>query len=362
MIVGHQAPPPSPEGNPEQMSANKHVRQYWFVIALLALLLLVAVVVSASLGSVKIPLRTTGAIIVSHTWPWSHPGAIAETDNAIIWQVRLPRVILGGMVGAALAVAGVIFQGLLRNPMADPYVLGISSGASLGATLALTIILRYHGLPLNSVQLAAFFGALLTVAVVYRLGRVRGQVSILALLLAGIAVSTVLSAMVSFLIYFSGEKSQPLIYWLMGGLGGRNWDAVRSASPYLVIGTFTAIVYSRHLNVLNLGEEAAHSLGVNVGRVRLVLVATASLLTAASVAVSGIIGFVGLVVPHTLRLLFGGDHRLLIPASCLAGAAFLALADTVARTIMAPTELPVGIVTALCGGPFFLYLLRQRVR
>ncbi len=335
-------------------------RQHGVILTLLALLLTAAVIISASFGAVAIPLRVTAAVLWSRLVPQTM--SLPETADAIIWGVRLPRVLLGMMVGGALAVSGTIFQGLLRNPMADPYVLGISSGASLGAALAMTITVRTHWLSLSFLPLAAFLGALLAVTIVYNLGRIRGQVSIVSLLLAGVAVSTVLSAVVSFLVYFSGEKFQPLVYWLMGGLGGRSWDSISLAWPYMTAGIVVALFYGRHLNALALGEEAAQSLGVHVDRVRLVLVGIASLLAATAVSVSGVIGFVGLLVPHALRLVVGSDHRLLLPASFLAGATFLTLADTVARTLMAPTELPVGIVTALCGGPFFLYLLRQRKR
>ncbi|MGE5652905.1 MAG: FecCD family ABC transporter permease, partial [Bacillota bacterium] len=295
-----------------------------------------------------------------HLWPGA--GSVgSETADAIIWSVRLPRVLLGVLIGGSLAVSGAVFQGLLRNPMADPYVLGISAGASLGAALAMTLATRAGLFTLGTVPLFAFVGSLLAVAMVYRLGRVRGQLSILTLLLAGVAVSTVLSSIVSFLVYFSGDKFQPLIYWLMGGLGGRGWNAVLTTLPYLAIGSGLALVYSRHLNAMSLGDEAAHHLGVPVARVRLILVCAGSLLAAAAVSAGGIIGFVGLLVPHILRLIIGADHRLLIPASLLAGGTFLTLADTIARTLMAPTELPVGIVTALCGGPVFLYLLRRKV-
>lgn len=347
---------PEPGGGTLLVLRSKRRRERALVLALLAVLsaaALVAVCVGAADISPAELLRALGPV---HT-----PAAAQSAVNrAIIWELRLPRVALAALVGAALAVAGATFQALFRNPMADPYVIGVSSGAALGATLALLLALNFRFLDVGAVPLLAFTGALGTVAVVYQLGRVGNAVSLLTLLLAGIAVGSFLSALVSLLVYFAGQRLHQVVFWLMGGFEGADWSKVRLALPYFALGTAVILVHARELNALLLGEDTALHLGVEVERAKKLLLAGAALLTATAVAVSGLIGFVGLVVPHALRLLGGPDHRYLIPASALAGAALLVAADTLARTIIAPTELPVGLITALSGGPFFLYILRNR--
>ncbi|BCV23892.1 iron ABC transporter permease [Gelria sp. Kuro-4] len=347
---------PEPGGGTLPVLRSKRRRERALVLALLAVLAaaaLVAVCVGAADISPAELLRALGPV---HT-----PAAAQSAVNrAIIWELRLPRVALAALVGAALAVAGATFQALFRNPMADPYVIGVSSGAALGATLALLLALNFRFLDVGAVPLLAFTGALGTVAVVYQLGRVGNAVSLLTLLLAGIAVGSFLSALVSLLVYFAGQRLHQVVFWLMGGFEGADWSKVRLALPYFALGTAVILVHARELNALLLGEDTALHLGVEVERAKKLLLAGAALLTATAVAVSGLIGFVGLVVPHALRLLGGPDHRYLIPASALAGAALLVAADTLARTIIAPTELPVGLITALSGGPFFLYILRNR--
>lgn len=255
-------------------------------------------------------------------------------------------------------------QGLLRNPMADPYVIGVSAGASVGAAAAFVLLgsIGWGGsaLGLGITPLFAFVGAALAVTIVYLIARVGNRVPIITLLLAGVALNTVLSAVLSVLIYFAQRHLQALIYWLMGSFAGRGWVHVGAILPYFLIGSVIALCFARDLNALSLGEEAATTLGVPVERVKLLLLLAATLLTAGAVAVSGIIGFVGLLIPHLIRLLFGPDHRLLLPASALLGASFLVLADLLARSLLPTVELPVGVLTSLAGGPFFLYLLRRR--
>lgn len=347
---------PEPGGGTLPVLRSKRGRERALVLALLAVLA-AAAVVAVCVGAADIsPAELLRALGPVHT-----PAAAQSAVNrAIIWELRLPRVALAALVGAALAVAGATFQALFRNPMADPYVIGVSSGAALGATLALLLALNFRFLDVGAVPLLAFAGALGTVVVVYQLGQVGNAVSLLTLLLAGIAVGSFLSALVSLLVYFAGQRLHQVVFWLMGGFEGADWSKVRLALPYFALGTAVILVHARELNALLLGEDTALHLGVEVERAKKLLLAGAALLTATAVAVSGLIGFVGLVVPHALRLLGGPDHRYLIPASALAGAALLVAADTLARTIIAPTELPVGLITALSGGPFFLYILRNR--
>ncbi|NPV71515.1 MAG: iron ABC transporter permease [Firmicutes bacterium] len=282
-------------------------------------------------------------------------------DSGILLGIRLPRVLLAGLVGADLAVAGAVLQGVFMNPLADPYVLGVSSGASLGAVIVIAFNPQFTLGGLGALPLFAMVGALLTILVVQHLASVDGRASVTGLLLAGVAASAFLSAAISGVAYASGNRVHQVWLWLVGGFSNAGWDLVTMALPYSVAGLACSIVLARDLNAMVLGEETATHLGVNVNLVRNVLVWTASLLTAVSVASSGIIGFVGMVIPHICRMV-GPDHRFLVPASALAGAAATVLADTAGRTILAPQEIPVGIITSLVGGPFFLYLLRQNQR
>lgn len=286
------------------------------------------------------------------------PGELGIVEK-ILFEIRLPRIFLSVLVGMALTTAGAVYQGLFRNPMADPYVLGASSGAALGATIGFAVDSGLQVSSLNTVSLLAFTGALLSTILVYNLARIRGRVPMTVLLLAGIAVSAFLSSFTSMLLYLQGTEMQRIVFWLMGGFSACRWSHVKDVLPFILLGFICVMFFARDLNLMLLGEEKAHQLGVNISRLRLALAFSASLLVAAAVSVSGIIGFVGLVVPHMLRLVTGPDHRLLIPISALAGGIFLLGADTVARTILAPTELPVGVITAFLGAPFFIYLLRK---
>ncbi len=328
------------------------------------LLLLGAVVVAAmvlglGLGAVRLPPEEVVGIL-AYRWGLAVRGEWPAAHETIILELRLPRVVLGALVGGALGIAGATFQGLFRNPMADPYVIGVSSGAAVGAVATMALRLRLPELGIGWVPPMAFVGALGAVLLVYNLARVNGRVPVMALLLAGVAVAALLSAVVSLMIYFTADRVGHIVFWLMGGLSGANWRTAGLLLPYVLGGAAALSLYARDLNAMLLGEEPALHLGVPVEGVKRVLLLVGSLLTAAAVAVSGIIGFVGLVVPHAVRLVAGPDHRFLLPASALVGGAFLVLADALARTLLAPTELPVGILTALAGGPFFLYLLRRR--
>ena len=331
-------------------------------LLLLLLIFLVMVVLGTALGAVKIPPSTVINVLLQHL-----PGignkllgaAGADTYETIIWELRFPRVLLAGLVGMCLALSGAAYQGLFKNPMADPHIIGVSQGASLGAGISIVLGTQVNWLGLGTLPIFAFIGAMGTVGIVYFLARVERRVPVMTLLLAGIAVGTLLSALVSLLIFFSGQQLHSIIYWLMGGFSGRSWDYVIMVLPYTLLGAGIILALARELNLLLLGEETAQHLGVKIETVKMLLLAAASLLTAAAVSASGIIGFVGLIIPHAVRILVGPDHRILLPAAALAGAAFLMAADILARILLNPAELPVGIITALFGAPFFIYLLRR---
>ncbi|MGI6038210.1 MAG: FecCD family ABC transporter permease [Limnochordia bacterium] len=317
--------------------------------------LLGAIGLALTQGSAQIPLgkvlETIGGRLLG--------GEVDTTTAIILFSIRLPRIILAALVGGALAGAGVVFQGLFQNPMAEPYVMGISSGAALGATIALVGPLNLAWLGLWAVPSMAFLGGLVTTLLVLALGRLGIDSAMTALLLAGIAIGSFMSALNSLLMVFNQQDIQQIIFWLMGGFAGRGWEHVLAILPHLSIGFFVLFLYVEHLNILSLGPERAVHLGVDIGRVQLILIIGASLITAAAVSVSGIIGFVGLIIPHTIRILMGPEHKALLPASIIAGAMFLVLADTAARVFFSPMELPVGVITALAGAPFFLYLLHK---
>jgi len=328
-------------------------------MALLCLLLAGVVGVSLSLGAVTIPLPRTWSILLHSLFGlksgWS------SSDSSIILEIRLPRTISGVLVGAALSLAGAVLQALLRNPLADPFVLGISSGAAVGAVLAILLGLGSTLLGSYAVPGAAFGGALLTLLLVYSIARIQGRVPTQTLLLAGVIVSSFFSAIIMFLISVtSNEKIYNITFWLMGSLEFLSSQSLGVIFIYLLVGGGILFALARDLNLLVLGEETASELGVEVERVKKIVFVFASLITGAVVSVSGLIGFVGLVVPHLVRMIWGPDHRFLLPASALMGGILLVVADTVARTVVAPSEIPVGVVTAMGGAPFFVYLLRKK--
>ena len=278
--------------------------------------------------------------------------------NRILWDLRLPHVLLSFLIGAALATSGLIMQGIFQNPLAGPYIIGVSSGASLGATIAIVFGLDFWLFNvISSVPFFAFASGLVVTFLVYVLACRGGRASVLTLLLTGIALSMLATAVFSMIMILKQRHLAGVLSWLLGGVRQEGWVPVLTILPYLVVGLGVATVFERDLNLLLLGEETAASLGLEVERTKRVLLSIATLLAAAAVAVSGIIGFVGLVIPHLMRILLGPDHRRLLWTSALGGGVLLVLSDTVARVVMAPQELPVGLVTALVGSPFFLYLL-----
>ncbi len=323
-------------------------------------LLILTVVFVTTLGSAPIPFVTCFEILFSRI-PFLHiTPSWPQNYEIIIIDIRLPRILLAGLVGASLAVAGATYQGLFRNPLADPYLLGIAQGAGLGATIGFLVPFTLQWMGFGIVPLFAFVGALSAVAIVYGLARVGRTLPPTTLILAGVALGAFLSSVTSYLFTLFGKKLHGIIFWLLGGLSLSEWNEVWMVIPYVTIGIVIIWLYARPLNVMQLDEDQAQQLGINVERVKIILLVTATLITAAAVSFTGLIGFVGIIVPHAVRLIWGPDHRFLIPLAALTGGIFLILADALAHTLLAPTEIPVGVVTAFCGAPFFLYLLRQK--
>jgi iron complex transport system permease protein len=333
--------------------------------SLVAPLLIAAAIAGVIVGSTSIEWPIVVRVVAGKVLPagWVDTSTITRADEAIVWLIRLPRVLVAALVGAGLATAGAMMQGLFRNPLAEPTLTGVGPGAVLGAV---AIFVTGWGarwvvaLPLASIA-CAFLAALL----VYGIATRGGTTSVATLLLAGIAVGALLTAVSSLLISINivtWQVAQEIVFWMMGGLDSRTWAHVWLSAPFVVVGLGSAVLHSRTLDLLLLGEETAASLGVEVESAKRMLVATSALLTGASVAVAGLVGFVGLVVPHAIRLLLGPSHRTLVPAAAVGGSAFVIICDLAARTIRPPAEVRLGVVTALCGAPFFLALLISRLR
>lgn len=313
--------------------------------------LAIALLLSIAIGSVFIsPIDV---------WRVLSGQASNETYQTILWNIRLPRTVLIALVGAALAGSGAAYQGLFRNPLADPYLIGVASGAGLGAVLAMSIHWPYTALGLIAVPAAAFIFSLLTVLLVYLFARVGANVPATNLILAGVAVSSFTGAITSFLMLRSTGELRSALGWLLGGVSLTGWPTILALIPYLAIGLAVLCLSGQALNLLQFGDEQATQMGLDTRRAKAIIIVAASLVTAAAVSFAGIIGFVGLIAPHVVRILWGADYRRLIPLSILCGAGALLLADVLARVILAPQEMPVGIVTALAGAPFFLWVLRR---
>lgn len=325
--------------------------------------LLAAMLIGISVGAVRVPLGDIGHIILTETLPIQSNRGIDPMFTNIVMKIRLPRVILSGLVGASLAIAGAAFQGLLRNPLADPYTLGVSSGASLGAVLTLYYQISLPFIGMFTLPLFSIVAAFLTILIVLFFARsIDRMMTIETIILTGIIFSSFLGALISLMIALSGEELRQIIGWLLGSVSMRGWSYIQIIVPFLLIGSFILLLNRQEINAMSFGEERARHLGVNVKKRKMAVLASGSMLTGAAVAVSGTIGFVGLVIPHLTRLIWGPDHKQLLPLSMLMGAGFLILADLTARTIIEPAELPIGVITALIGAPVFAaILIRSRM-
>ena len=339
----------------KEFSSKRKLKWNYALSGLIGIFFL-TMVLALSIGSVHIRFFLIFKILLSkiisipQTWP--------ESFETILLYVRLPRILLATLIGAALGISGCTMQGLFRNPMASPYVTGIASSAAFGASLI--IILKIGSFWITP---SAFLFSMTTVFLLYSLVRVKKNTPVETLLLAGIAISLFFTALVSFTQYIAPETQlRQIIFWIMGGLSGSNWNKVVGCLPCILLGSIGIFFFNRELNIMLIGEETAQNTGVNVKNTRKILLILVSLITSSAVAVTGIIGFIGLIIPHIMRILVGPNHRILLPCSFLGGAIFLIWADILARTLISPTELPVGIITAILGVPFFLFLLHKRIQ
>ena len=336
------------------------LRYPWWRIALGLAVLVVAAIFAASIGSVYVPFGSVVQVVAAGLPGVDLSPDIPRSWDTILWQLRLPRVVQAALVGAALAMSGAAYQGLFKNPLADPYLVGVASGAGLGAVVVLLTGVPMYLAGISLLPVAAFAGGTGAVVVAYSIARNSQGTPTTTLILAGVAIAALTGAVSSLLILRSDPELRPVLAWLLGSLISSEWKECAIVLAYIVPGMAILLGFGRMLNVLQLSEDHAAMLGVPVEKVKLLLIAAATLVTAAAVSFSGLIGFVGLVAPHVVRLIWGPDYRFLLPMSAIVGATFLVLADLVARTIVSPGELPVGMVTAFCGAPFFLYLLRRR--
>ncbi len=350
-------------------SPGKRIRALpaWSVLLLLGLLLLGVILLAVSFGATAIPLGTILQVLLNGTGLFHFARSWDQASEVIIWQYRLPIVVGTALVGAALAVAGTLFQAVLRNPLADPFLIGTSSGAALGAAIAFLLPFdTFYGTFFPLTSAFAFAGAIITVLFVYLLARSGGETPVVTLILAGVVVNSVLVAAQTVLLTLTPHSQfggiVALFNWLTGGVSVDAWAPILLVGALIVPGIVLALGLAGVLDAFGLGEESAAHLGLHVERYKLLTVLLASLITAAAVSISGLIGFVGLMIPHVMRLLLGPRHRLLLPASAFGGAIFLVLADLLARVALAPNSLPVGVFTSLVGAPFFLFLLRKSKR
>ena len=352
---------PRPAASPGRGTTGRAVR----ATLVAAVLLLIALAVGVSVGPAGLSLPDVARALLTRL-PWHPAVGVPAIDTAIVWQIRLPRVVLGALVGAMLAGGGGAYQGVFRNPLADPYLLGVAAGGGLGAT----IVIVAGGSP-ALLPPAAFLGAAGAVALTYLLGSGAGRGgqpgsgrglggATGSILLAGVAVAALLTAVQTYLQQQHSQTLQAVYSWILGGLSLATWSDVTLILPYVIVAAGILLAHRRLLDVLRIGETEAGSLGVDVARLRLTVVMAATLGTAAAVSVSGLIGFVGIIVPHTVRLTAGASYRIVLPVSMIGGAAFLVLADVLARTVQSPDEVPIGVITALAGAPFFLFILHSR--
>ncbi|CAK7081249.1 iron chelate uptake ABC transporter family permease subunit [Tissierella sp.] len=344
-------------------SINKD--KYGFILIVLFLVLILSIGFFAVIGTANISSIDTFRIVGSKLpiiKKYIDVSDIEKSYQTIIWSIRLPRVLLGILVGASLSMAGTAFQGIFKNPMADPYVIGISSGAALGASIAIILGVNIAFINISTISIFAFIGALGAVFTVYNIARIKNKVPVTTLLLAGIAIGQFLTAIMSFLMVIYSKDMAKIIYWTLGSLAGKGWEPLIKISIPVIISMIFINFFARDLNIMLTGEESAQSLGVDVEKTKIYILILGTFMVSMVVSIAGIIGFVGLIIPHIVRIILGPDNRIILPASAFVGGIFMVSADTIARTIISPVEIPVGIITALFGGPFFLYLLRKSKR
>jgi iron complex transport system permease protein len=341
--------------DPRDQGERSRESRYLLLLAILLVSLPVGVMIAAGFGAVTVPLRSLAASLIGRS-------SLTPDQRVIVFAIRLPRILASVVVGSALSVSGLLFQGLFRNPLADPYVIGSSGGAVLGASIGVFVLPPLSVAGFGGTALLAFLGAICSITLVYSLASVNGRTPVVALLLSGFAVSTMLSYSSYFLEVLDhdfGAGMRVLASWLHGTITQPTWPQLAIVTGMLLLGLASSLPLMRKLNTLALGEEYAAHLGIHVQQTRIAVIVVGSVLTAAAVALGGLIGFLGLIVPHMARMFLGPDHMRLLPITALGGALFLLFADTVARTAIAPAELPVGVLTAFIGGPFFLYLIRK---
>ena len=341
-----------------------HIRTAKYVIILL-IILITLVVLSSAIGSANLSLKLTLKTLISVI-----PGirnlinisSINPQDFKVIFDIRLPRILVSILVGIALSGSGVIFQGIFRNPMADPYIIGVSAGAAFGATIGLLFAGNIKIISLSATSIFAFLGAIGTTFLIYNISKIKGKISVLTLLLSGVALSSLLSSIISFIMIYRTHDLAKIYFWIMGGLANSSWTNFLIIMPVIIIIMIISAFFMRDLNVMSLGDERANQLGVQTEKIKQILLILASIMAAAAVSVSGIIGFIGLITPHIMRIIIGPDHKILYPTASISGGIVLLLSDTIARTILSPREIPVGIITSIIGVPFFIYLLIKSKR
>lgn len=335
---------------------NKFYPKLFFLI----IIVLLSIIIALHLGSVRIPVLNTAKILLSK-FPILGKEinliGIDETEIFIVLDLRLPRIIMAGLVGATLSLAGASFQAVFNNPMADPYIIGVSAGAALGATVG--IVMGINSFGFAAISICAFIGAVLSSILVFNLGRIGGKINTVSVLLAGVVVGAILSSITNFIMMMNQDNLHRIIAWTFGSFSAVTIEEVKLGWIFFLVGIILMISLAKELNALVLGEELAQTMGINTEKVKLLILALSSLMTAVAVSMSGIIGFVGLIVPHLMRLIFGSNHKMLMPAVVFGGAFFLIFSDTISRSLLESQEIPVGIITSLLGGPFFIYLLRK---
>jgi iron complex transport system permease protein len=347
----------------QKLSIRKFLNNKFIAYLTAGSFLFLSILLGISIGTVSVPIFTILQIISSKLVGFISFDQIDPMFLSIVWNIRLPRVILAGLVGASLAIAGAAFQGLLRNPLADPYTLGVSSGASVGAVLTLFFQLSIPFVGSFTLPLLSILFSFLTIFLVLTFARkIERSMKVETIILTGIIFSSFLGAIISLMIALTGDELRQIIGWLLGSVSMRGWEYIKIILPFFILGSAILIFNVKELNAMSFGEERAQHLGVNVQKRKLLILTAGSILTGAAVAVSGTIGFVGLVIPHLSRLLWGPDHRHLLPLSIITGSGFLILADLISRTVISPTELPIGVITALIGAPVFALILLQRRR